>query len=387
MDLASDISGDIDMTSATNLAFYGLLAAFVSAGVIGISDGRAQTVDKVAAAPDREAEVEFIDRGKMRLKLLMSLVGNELQAAANEKGQLDQERLQLTRERAELSAIGDRRRPSDEVRLEQIETRLGAIEEEMSAVEGRLPEINSELDGLQRRLDEANGIVRRAAVDSSLVGVAEDNGSAADDQSSASIWLDGKRQIQEALVYLGGYNALIDGDFGPRTAQAIKVYQARANVEETGVLSDEQQAALLDEARAQRALYGVEVVDDIEFGYRISYPTLLLSETKRVSPDQRRMTTGDGECELLITIIDDGEDIDALYEESADQYEVQYRRKRDDWFVVAGLLGEDRIIYDTVRRTDDHLVRARLSYPAEKRELWSPFAVIMFNTFSTSPAG
>ncbi|MDH3664905.1 MAG: hypothetical protein OEU92_33645, partial [Alphaproteobacteria bacterium] len=62
-----------------------------------------------------------------------------------------------------------------------------------------------------------------------------------------------------------------------------------------------------------------------------------------------------------------------------------YRRKREDWFVVAGQTEEGRIIYDTARQSGDRMLRAQLSYPAEWRDLWSPFAVILFNTFDTIP--
>lgn len=382
MDIASDMFGDFKMTSAVILARYGFLAVLVGAGTVGIADARAQTNDAVQTETD-EADFQLVDRGKMRLELLLSLVKNELRAASLKKNQLVSEQVQLKRERAELSAVGDRRRPADYVRLEQIENRLETIDRDVAAVDSRLPEIAGELDDLQRRIDEANGIVRDEETEDNAV--AEENGTASSDEPSASVWLDGKRQIQEALVYLGGYNALIDGDFGPRTAQAVRVYQSRQSLKATGVLTGEQEATLLEQAQAQRALYGVKTFDDKEFGYRLSYPAFLLSKTEKISDTEQRMTTPDGEGELLITVIDVSEDLTALYDAATTDYEVQYRRKRDDWFVVAGLLDDDRIIYDTVRRTDKNLVRARLSYPSGQRDLWSPFAVIMFNTFSPLP--
>ena len=217
-------------------------------------------------------------------------------------------------------------------------------------------------------------------------GLAIDNGAGSSGKSSASLWLDGKRQIQEALVYLGGYNALIDGDFGPRTSQAIRVYQGRQSAEVTGVLTEEQEAALLEQAETQRTLYGVTTFADEEHGYQLSYPSYLLSEAEEVSSLERRMMTPDGEGELRVNVVTGSDDIDGLYNEATARYQVQYRRKRDDWFVVAGLLDDERIIYDTVRRAGAKLVRARLSYPIGQRDLWSPFAVIMFNTFTAQPA-
>ncbi len=372
------------MTSVVTLARYVFLAAFVSAGMVNASDAIAQT-NGVAQAETDKADAQPVDRGKVRLNLLLSFVKNELRAASLKKTRLVSEQTELTQERAQLSAAGERRRPADNVRLEQIESRLATVAQEIEEVDGRLPEIAGELDDLQRRLDEANGIVREEETETGGAAVAGKNGDASSVESSASVWLDGKRQVQEALVYLGGYNALIDGDFGPRTAQAVRVYQGRQSVEATGVLTDEQEATLLEQAQAQRSLYGVTTLSDERHGYQLSYPSYLLSETEESNDGERRLTTADGEGELRITVIEGTEELAELYDGAIAEYEVQYRRKRDDWFVVAGLLDEERIIYDTVRKVDEKLVRARLSYPANQRGLWSPFAVIMFNTFTAQP--
>lgn len=372
------------MTSAATFVRYGLLAVFITMSTVGIQDAISQTtaVQETEAGDD---EGQPVDRGKMRLQLLLSLVKNELKAASLKKDRLVSEQVGLRRERAELSAAGDQQRPADRVRLEQIENRLGTIEQELAEVEQRLPEISGERDSLQRRLDEANGIQRDE--EAAEVADNQENGVANSGKSRASIWLDGKRRVQEALVYLGGYNALIDGDFGPRTRQAVQLYQRRNALDETGVLTKEQEEALLSEAQDQRDLYGVETFQDETIGYRFSYPALLLSETEEVSDRERRMATTDGQSELVVNVLDNDDNLETLYREAIASYDVQYRRKRGSWFVVAGLMEEGRIIYDTIQSADGKMVRARLSYPADQRELWSPFAVILFNTFSLQPAG
>ncbi len=373
------------MTSAAPLIYLGFATVLAGACMIAVSEGTAQT-NIAAQAQAGSNDERSVNRGTMRLELLQSLVKNELRAASIRKNRLASEQVELTRERAELSAIGDKRRPADNVRLEQIGDRLGTIDQELETINAKLPEIAAELNNLQLRLDEANGIVRskkNGTAETAALQVGDDGTS---EEPSASRWLDGKRRIQEALVYLGGYNALIDGDFGPRTTQAIKVYQERQDLEQTGVLTDEQEAALLTEAQAQRALYGVTSHRDDNFGYSLSYPTLLLSQTERISAGEQRMTTTDGRSELLISVIENSDDLDALYDEAATIFEIQYQRRKDGWFVVAGLADEDRVVYDTVKRSKENLIRARLSYPLDQSDLWSPFAVIMFNTFEILPA-
>ena len=370
------------MTSAVIVTRFGFLAGLIGIGAVSIADVQAQT-NGAARSESEEVDVQPVDRGKFRLELLLKLVGNELRAASENKAKLVTEQINLVEERAELAAIGNERRPADEVRLEQIEARLETIGEELGAIDKKLPEIVAEADELQRRLDEANGIVRDDTETAS--NAAGENGATTDEQSSASLWLDRNRQVQEALVYLGGYNALIDGDFGPRTAQAVRIYQGSQSFETTGVLTEEQKVGLLEQAAAQRSLYGVTTLEDGEAGYRLSYPSYLLSQREEGSGAERRLTTKDGEGELIISVIEGTGNLDQLYAAATENYEVQYRRKRGDWFVVAGLVDNDRIVYDTVRTAENTLIRARLSYPAEKRDLWSPFAVIMFNTFSPIP--
>ncbi|MEZ5932566.1 MAG: peptidoglycan-binding domain-containing protein [Alphaproteobacteria bacterium] len=367
------------MTSANALKRFGIYGLLLTAGLIGPSVhvlAQPATAGKTEAADSEGGSSETIDRGKMRLKLLVNLVENELQEAKLLHARLTTEASELDQERRRLLSGPSNGTEAEKRHIGVIEKRLREIDDEVAEVNARLPEINTELADLQARLDEANGIVRQPETE------AESNGTYVD---SASRWLDGKRQIQEALVYLAGYNALIDGDFGRRTIAAINVYQARQGLEQTGRLTEEQEAALLKEADLLRARYGMTTIEDRQNGYRVSYPSGLLSSGGPTETGQRYVSK-DGKGELLLTVSDEGDtqsadDLSVLYEGLVTQYDVQYRRKRDDWFVVAGLIEEGRIIYDTARLNGDRIIRARLSYPTEWRDLWSPFAVIMFNTF------
>ncbi len=366
------------MTSALILRHYGLVALLMAGVFSGLAETRAEeppvVVTAVTDAGDDQA-VAHVDREKVRLELLLSLVQNELQAAQLSKGQLTAERIELVNERDALLADPAKDRPSSQIRLETIGRRLDAINAELADIDAKLPDTLAELDDLQHRLDKINGVVQPA-------------GSTADDKtSSASLWLDGNRRVQEALVYLGGYNAMIDGDFGPRTKEAIRTFQQSQALEPTGVLTDEQKETLLKEADLVRALYGVRTFDDSEAGYRLTYPARLLSQFETTEDGSRRMTTADGNSELLITVTNGSAELNEIYDETLGRYEVQYRRVRDDWFVVAGLVDDERVIYDTARQIDHNVIRARLTYPAAERELWAPFAVILFNSLAAIPAG
>lgn len=373
------------MTRPQTFGHVGIGALLIAGLTFFPGETRAQssTASDVAPADTAQDAGSTIDRGKMRLNLLITLVENELKEATLKQSRLTVEGAKLDQERRKLLAVPSSGSQAEQRQLDVLEKRLGQIDEEMAEVNGRLPEIEAELAELQARLDEANGVVREPEVETVV------NGNGVDE---AGQWLDNKRRVQEALVYLGGYNALIDGDFGPRTQEAVRVYQKQQNIAQTGTLTKEQEAALLEQADVLRARYGMTTIEDTERGYRVSYPSGLLPDDEAIEPNGRRYVSTDGEGELVLTSIGTGGEsgpaaLSALYDELLGDYEVQYRRKRDDWFVVAGLIEEGRIVYDTARLKGDGVIRARLTYPAEWRDLWSPFAVIMFNSFQSVSSG
>ncbi len=62
-----------------------------------------------------------------------------------------------------------------------------------------------------------------------------------------------RRGVQEALLQLGHYAAIADGQFGPQTRTAIRQFQRHERADQTGLLSPEQMARLLDmDARLNR---------------------------------------------------------------------------------------------------------------------------------------
>ena len=373
------------MTSANAIRRFdkhSSLCALFLAGLMVVPDGlHAQsTATNGVNGTEQHEEAAALDRGKMRLKLLINLVENELEEAKLKQARLTAEASTLDQQQRSLLAAPTTGTEAEKRQIELIRQRLEQIDKEVAEVNARLPEISAELSELQARLDEANGILRQPEAETAAEEITVD---------SASRWLDSKRQIQEALVYLGGYNGLIDGDFGPRTQAAVKVYQSRQQMNASGQLTDDQETALLEEAERLRGRYGVTTVEDAAMGYRITYPSGLLKEEPSEAANYRRYVTSDGEGELVITSSGDADSVvlAALYEELVAEYDVEYRRSRDEWFVVAGPLGGDRIVYDTARLSGNRLIRATLSYPTDWRDLWSPFAVIMFNSFEGLPTG
>src|SRR5262249_26111654 len=81
-----------------------------------------------------------------------------------------------------------------------------------------------------------------------------------------------RRALQSDLVWTGDYNGIVSDEFGERSVAAVKAYQGRTGVAETGLLSSEQRAALAAAAKAKQEASGWRVVDDAVTGARLAVP-------------------------------------------------------------------------------------------------------------------
>jgi peptidoglycan hydrolase-like protein with peptidoglycan-binding domain len=86
-----------------------------------------------------------------------------------------------------------------------------------------------------------------------------------------------RKSAQDALLWLGFYNGMADGDFGRRTRDAILAFQASANAPADGALAAPELKALLAAAEKAREAVGFRVIGDAKSGARIGAPTRLLN--------------------------------------------------------------------------------------------------------------
>ncbi|MGA8448432.1 MAG: peptidoglycan-binding domain-containing protein, partial [Roseiarcus sp.] len=86
-----------------------------------------------------------------------------------------------------------------------------------------------------------------------------------------------RKAAQDALVWLGFYNGVVDGDFGRGTRNAILAYQASVKAPQDGALSALEVQALLASAQKARDAVGFQIVSDAKGGARIGAPAKLLS--------------------------------------------------------------------------------------------------------------
>ncbi len=87
-----------------------------------------------------------------------------------------------------------------------------------------------------------------------------------------------RKAAQDALVWLGLFNGVSDGDFGKRSRDSIVAFQLSQKGIGDGVLSAGQLQALLAAAQKARASVGFQTIADGKSGARIGAPTKLMAE-------------------------------------------------------------------------------------------------------------
>ncbi|MGH6798428.1 MAG: peptidoglycan-binding domain-containing protein, partial [Roseiarcus sp.] len=86
-----------------------------------------------------------------------------------------------------------------------------------------------------------------------------------------------RKAAQDALVWLGFYNGVADGDFGKRTRDAILAFQGNVKAPADGALSAPALKVLLAAAQKAREAVGFQVVSDPKSGAKIGAPLKLLN--------------------------------------------------------------------------------------------------------------
>jgi hypothetical protein len=86
-----------------------------------------------------------------------------------------------------------------------------------------------------------------------------------------------RKAAQDALVWLGFYNGVSDGAFGPRTRDAIAAFQKSLGASADGMLSQPELAALLAAAQKAREAVGFQTLTDPKTGARIGAPVKLMA--------------------------------------------------------------------------------------------------------------
>ncbi len=185
-----------------------------------------------------------------------------------------------------------------------------------------------------------------------------------------------RKAAQDALVWLGFYNGVNDGDFGKRTRDAILAFEASVKAPADGLLSPPALKALLTAAQKARDAARFQVVTDPKSGARIGAPFKLI-------------TAGAG-IKLAFASSDDA-DLGALYARlsaPSPTRKVIYKAiKPDAFFVVSGQDGATAFYtrFDKNAAANPPLRGFNFAYPAAEAGRLNRIAIAVANSFEPFP--
>ena len=185
-----------------------------------------------------------------------------------------------------------------------------------------------------------------------------------------------RKAAQEALVWLGLYVGVNDGDFGKRTRDAILTFQTSLKAPADGMLSAPELKALLAAAQKAREAAGFQVVSDPKTGAKIGAPLKLL----RALPGARLDFAANADA-----------DLGALYARLSavtPTRKIAYKAiKPDAFFVVSGQDGPVKFYtrFDKNPNATPPIRGFTFAYPASQTAYLDRIAIAIANSFESFP--
>ena len=185
-----------------------------------------------------------------------------------------------------------------------------------------------------------------------------------------------RKAAQDALVWLGLYVGVNDGDFGKRTRDAILAFQASLKAPADGTLSAPELKALLAAAQKARDAAGFQVVSDPKTGAKIGAPLKLLSALAGASLDFA--SSADTDLAALY----------ARLSAATPTRKIAYKAiKPDAFFVVSGQDGPVKFYtrFDKSATATPPLRGFTFAYPASQTAALDRIAIAIANSFEPFP--
>jgi peptidoglycan hydrolase-like protein with peptidoglycan-binding domain len=185
-----------------------------------------------------------------------------------------------------------------------------------------------------------------------------------------------RKAAQDALVWLGLYVGVNDGDFGKRTRDAILAFQASLKAPADGTLSAPELKALLAAAQKARDAAGFQVVSDPKTGAKIGAPLKLLSALAGARLDFA--SSADTDLAALY----------ARLSAATPTRKIAYKAiKPDAFFVVSGQDGPVKFYtrFDKSATATPPLRGFTFAYPASRTAAFDRIAIAIANSFKPFP--
>jgi len=203
-----------------------------------------------------------------------------------------------------------------------------------------------------------------------------------------------RRAIQDALVWTGDYNGVVDGAFGKRTRDSILSYQGNIKAPTTGIIDAAELARLVATAQKAKDAVKFQIVADEKTGVRIGAPLKILDKHVATASGSRLMKS-DGSITLdLVSLSGADANLAAVYARltaDAPGKKIALKLSRPDFIVVSteegGRKAYSRFAKAPTNAPDPNVVRGfSLAYPGQSAD-FDRIALAIADSFEPFPTG
>jgi Trypsin-like peptidase domain len=190
--------------------------------------------------------------------------------------------------------------------------------------------------------------------------------------------------IQADLVWLNNYGEMSAEEINAHLVDQIKAFQRRNNGKDTGVLTDQERAALADAVKAKQTAAGWRLIDDAATGTRLGVPEKLVPKTSAARTGSRWTSKG-GQVQIETFRLREAS-LPALFdqEKRVSQREIGASNLEPNSFVMTGQQGLKKFV-ERVQSSGSEVRGVTVLYDQATEGTMAPIAIAVADTFDGFP--
>jgi hypothetical protein len=190
--------------------------------------------------------------------------------------------------------------------------------------------------------------------------------------------------IQADVVWLNNYGEMSAEEINAHLVDQIKAFQRRNNGKDTGVLTDQERAALADAVKVKQAAAGWRLIDDTATGARLGLPEKLVPKTGAARTGSRWTSKG-GQVQIETFRLREAS-LPALFdqEKRTSQREVGSSNLGPNFFAMTGQQGLKKFV-ERVQSNGSEVRGVTVLYDQATEGTMAPIAIAVADTFDGFP--
>jgi hypothetical protein len=190
--------------------------------------------------------------------------------------------------------------------------------------------------------------------------------------------------IQADLMWLHNYGEMGAEEINARLVDEIKAFQRRNNGKDTGILSDQERAALAEAAKPKQTAAGWRSIDDTATGARLGVPEKLVPKTNVMRTGSRWSSTG-GQVVIETFRLREAS-LPALFDQNkrVARREIGSSNLGPNSFVITGQQGLKKFV-ERAQSSGGEIRGVTILYDQATEGIMAPVALAVADTFDGFP--